>query len=395
MAADEKFCDIPKNCDVKRKFNKENNKSNNKQLLSCLITSGHEINFNRSVTINTTKCKNLEENLADIYFKTSRYKPTKLSKSTLNLSSLRDFIWGINQSSIYSNSIIFDSFRGFDIDLFDSSMMNQSEEMFNKQFDIQIACYECVFEFYKENKKLNSCQEITTQPNSIFQTFSFLNQNLHSLVLSESKSKICPLMFKNYYVAQLYLEGYNSFFSRRVLTFSNETFFPYLDSNILEVDLHIPNVDIDPSLLNPAVFKEIQTVTIVGKVNSINSDFLVKFYKLTAIYFESLYFRSLIHKGGIGWIKSMNKGLKVNLNDSYQLRFFYNLQAKYIFLDCSNTPTIPPLDEVFPDEDFCLYKDFPFRQLINFVQSCYPEDASVIKLSCTLYCYIALYCSVL
>lgn len=59
-----------------------------------------------------------------------------------------------------------------------------------------------------------------------------------------------------------------------------------------------------------------------------------------------------------------------------------------ISFSCQDTFYNERISNVFPDEDFCIYKDFPFNQLVliyQFFQS-YKEDKMKIlnsKLSCT------------
>ena len=60
---------------------------------------------------------------------------------------------------------------------------------------------------------------------------------------------------------------------------------------------------------------------------------------------------------------------------------------KVIQIDCFEYMQEERMSQVFPDEDFCLYYDFPFLQLLLLVQNCYGETFDLVKrtgdLSCT------------
>jgi hypothetical protein len=59
-------------------------------------------------------------------------------------------------------------------------------------------------------------------------------------------------------------------------------------------------------------------------------------------------------------------------------------KTSFIVLDCFNSAN-PKLSDLFPEEDFCLYRDFPFNQLVSIVMLCQSESelASRTKLTCT------------
>jgi hypothetical protein len=95
---------------------------------------------------------------------------------------------------------------------------------------------------------------------------------------------------------------------------------------------------------------------------------------------ESEHFRSLNHVAGIEWIRNINKDLNLNLSDARQI---YENQLKISFIFLAVTPSMA---DVFPDEDFCLYKDFPFNQLVILIHGCISKSvlyADRQKLTCT------------
>lgn len=99
------------------------------------------------------------------------------------------------------------------------------------------------------------------------------------------------------------------------------------------------------------------------KVCTKSTDFLKHFPYFYRLQLEAFYFRKMIHSHGLDWIRSKNADLRVNLSDKMAIfnnrnRIFYiNLRFRYGH----------KMKETFPDEDLCLYKAFPFEQLIYII----------------------------
>ena len=380
----ENYCNIPDKCKILK--TRDLIREDTYKYISCLIQSGSKIGFKKSAT-NDTKinrnCKSLKEIVFDMYFKTSRYYPSKFYKNAVDF---KEFLGFMSENSDVFFKLEFHSFKGFDLNLFDQNDISNK----NYTHTINLACIECVFEFYNEEKRIETCEEMRKAvglngPRSIFQIPSaFLNSIVTELILSEYKTKICPLVFKNLKLEYISIKGYNSFYSRRVLIFSNDT-FSNLNSNINTLFIDIANVNLDLNFLNPSVFGNSQRLELSNKVNSIQSDLFMKMNNISTITIEQEYFRSLIHNGGIEWIKNINKGLNVNISDSNDLKRNSH-HIKYIDIQESYTiVNIAPIDSVFPEEDFCLYKDYPFNQLVYIMKTRIGVSncSSRIKLTCT------------
>lgn len=174
-------------------------------------------------------------------------------------------------------SLEIDSFKGFDLDLYDYSDLNKAIKFENLD---GLICTECLLNFYIGEKQIKSCQDylVLGAIRSIFQLFTELQSEEFyeiketALVLSESRNEICPLAFKNFFTLALYLYGQNSYFSRRVIEFSNEV-FPDLNSTIYHLQIFIENVDIDVKMFNPSVFNQTRLISIKKDIKSIHSDF--------------------------------------------------------------------------------------------------------------------------
>lgn len=204
-------------------------------------------------------------------------------------------------------------------------------------------------------------------------------------MLARNKYKLCPLIFNNVYFNEVYISGENSYFSRSTLSFSNET-FDNLNSSIDTLNVYVDNVDLDFRFLHPSVFQNISALGINSKVRSIQADlFRSAFKSLRQIDCESEHFRSLNHVAGIEWIRNINMDLNLNLSDARQI-YENQLKISFIFLSCYSNAVTPSMADVFPDEDFCLYKDFPFNQLVILIHGCTSKSvlyADRRKLTCT------------
>lgn len=378
-------CKIPDKCYQISLMDNIQNKSF--KGISCFIESGSKIDFNISfIASGSNDCKSLRKKPCEIFFRTSRYRPKKLGKNAFDLVSFSEYL---TSKELWSINIIFDSFTGFDIDLFE---LTQREQMsFSKLGNTKIvACYMCVFDFYKDNKRIESCDEMTAStdlvgPRSILQLFSIIPTSKIQLFLTEFKRRICPLAFKNFFAVEFMLSGSNSYFSQRLLKFANDTTnsSSNLNSYVRDLVLEISNVRVDFELINPMVFEQLNRIYVKGHVDFIHPDLFVKFTFLFEIYIQTEYFKSIMHKGGIGWVKNIKRGLNVNQSDSSSL--WRNLEkTSFISLDCY-TSANPTFLDLFPEEDFCLYKDFPFNQLVWILMVCRSESdlASRTKLTCT------------
>jgi hypothetical protein len=154
--------------------------------------------------------------------------------------------------------------------------------------------------------------------------------------------------------------------------------------------LHFQNIDLDTNFLHPDVFRKLKLIRIIGKVGKIQSDLFIKIKSITIIKLDNLYLRSLIHENGIEWIKNYNKDVNYDLDNftNQSIDYLAN-NMKYIDHNCfkSNDMYTPPLTDIFPDEDFCLYKDFPINQLIVVFENCREkemfENRDTTKITCT------------
>ena len=346
-------CNIPKECNIighsRRQLPTEEKE------IKCLLTSGSQIRFNRSSYPNKSCITNAKE----LIIRPKAEGMLKLSKRMLDLKDLNKFVKAFDASF----QLVFQFFKGFGLNLYDESEMTSPYESGVLNF------HSCVFDFYLGDTKMNSCKDLieatnSTNPRSILQLLTNIYKGDIRIQASETKSRICPLAFKDVNVSRLWVFGENTFFTRSVLSFQSDL-FENLNSTITSVLININNVELDFDLLHPSVFKELVSVFIFGKVKKIHPDLFTILSDVSNIYLKLEYLRSFMHSNGIEWIKSMNKNIRCDLtNRSQILEYMGTNKIKLIHHDCGNNAISPPLIDVFPDEDFCLYKDFPIDQLV-------------------------------
>ena len=384
---------------------------------NCELPMGCEINdihyhvnyFSKEKTaieIQGIRCNVLDENFQFNYSMkyNSTIKPCRIysikRKQTIEFRFHRDFIFGkwfnisnfLNYGSLFRSNINFNfvNLKGFDLNVIDSNF-NPSFRNLTADFFYYFNCINCKIEFYSNGRPIKTCQEITNSINqtsvsimSLFQFSCFLEHpvigNLGPILTlydPHFKSTICPLMFNNSLIYNLnFISLVDTFYKRNILTFENQI-FNNLNSTIKYISIHAENVNIDSSLLHPSVFKRTVEFHLYGKLNRIDEGSIGALKSLNRIIFSKEYFRDMIHKNGIKWISGFNPNLRVNLSNLKDIQNKYGYRKK-LFAECTSYIPEIRLSKVFPDEDFCLYKDFPFNQLV--ILSEFVEREKVYKL---------------
>ena len=225
----------------------------------------------------------------------------------------------------------------------------------------------CNMEFYSNGRLVKTCQEIIDSYQnidsiwSVFQ-FKFLTG---SLIDPLFRTPLCPLLFKNLKAQQLAITGLSyTFYKRNILTFENRT-FDNLNSSILVLTLNkIQNINIDGSLLNPSIFQKLAVISLSGSVNMIDGRSLNALKNIGNIIIAKYNYRDMIHKNGIKWIRDLNPDLDVNFNNFEKLVLTFFVKLKIITIQNVGGQAEIRLSKLFPEKDFCLYKDFPFKQLV-------------------------------
>lgn len=298
---------------------------------------------------------------------------------TISKTDLRYIYFRLKHSSIldrsfdYSNigtyfsdlTLRFRFIKGFDINL----------EFPQKQFNpIDLSFYYSKFDFYSNGSLIKSCAQMKSSKfKSIFNAFSDLAINEINFIMSDYNTKICPLLFANFSFRYLKFDGFiNTFYKTNLLRFS-----PLDQDNIIDInsrieELYLRNpekIDLDSRTLNRLAFKNLGYLYLIGEVVSIETGLFRSFRKLKMIYFDAFCVRKLMHNG-IDWIMDLNFDFRlVNLRNissslfiekSIRLELTVSLEpGQYMVIEHSFTAS-----RIFPDQDFCLYRRFPFDRLV-------------------------------
>src|SRR5579883_1608756 len=107
----------------------------------------------------------------------------------------------------------------------------------------------------------------------------------------------------------------NTYFRTNILRFIRSDID--FKSNITELSINqFFKLDLDTNLLNEKIFGNLRRIYIYnGKLNSIHLDLFKYLNKIRTIKLSYDNFFSICHRQGIGWIKSINSHLNVNLSN--------------------------------------------------------------------------------
>lgn len=275
--------------------------------------------------------------------------------------------------------------KGFDI-------FNYNDLTFQNSTLSTIQLSNSRLDIYNSNRKISSCQEMidlnqTRISISQIPIFYFLKDNGRILIddLQQNEANICPLLFRNKKINRLtFMNMIDTFYKSNILSFSNET-FPMLNSKILRLDLaKVRNINLDLNLVHPSVFNTTSMMGILGEsFISFNSEVFKRLNKLRFIEINPKVFRMINRKQGIEWIRQMNRDLNVSLRN---ISSADNLVPVEICFMAENQPEYL-ISRLFPDEDFCIYVNYPFNQFVI----AYKYELKQELITCT-YFWLAQYC---
>ncbi len=103
---------------------------------------------------------------------------------------------------------------------------------------------------------------------------------------------------------------------------------------------------LDESLLNPFVFEIVQSINLIQTIDSIQADTFKSLTSLSRIYISAYNMRSFFHKIGIEWTLVLQNFSTVEFSDDVTY-------ITFIYVPYS-----------FPNEDLCLFSDWPHQKMI-------------------------------
>ncbi|CAF0715157.1 unnamed protein product [Brachionus calyciflorus] len=167
-------------------------------------------------------------------------------------------------------------------------------------------------------------------------------------------SKTNPCLFQNSLIFKLIFYGLaNNFIKTNIITFLG-SLNSNLNSNISQLELNFFKGVLTKNLLDSHVFKELEVLTIDGILDQISSDALKN---LTKIYLIILKMDEILKffESGTSWMQPINSDIKINLENLDDN--LLNFSARVVKLQFQSF-------EIFTDQVFCLFKNFPHSRLI-------------------------------
>lgn len=258
--------------------------------------------------------------------------------------------------------------QGIAIDL-ESTFRNQIINV-NRHGEIRLINFR--FDLYTRQERLiETCDGLEMHSVNLkgikqfFQLISELGFSIIHLIGTRFQRPVCPLVFKNTRVSQILIGPLiDTFYKRNMLKFGNNSLKYNLYSRIDYLTLlKVFDIVLDSKLIDKFIFGKTLVISVYGYVRKIDNQLFEELSDVKAFRMEKDYFKKLIHRQGIEWIKSMNKNVSV---DSFDSNAIVNHQEQIFVIELTLTIGGSLAQEI-PDRDFCLYLDFPFHQLVFII----------------------------
>jgi hypothetical protein len=220
------------------------------------------------------------------------------------------------------------------------------------------------FEFYLNETELyqDKCEDT-----SMYSSVEILFEEISGLTFRKVNfpKLICPLIFANSQIQLMIFDDItNSYLTRNRLRFSpvNSTF--NLNTIYLRVAKFCVYYDkVNSKMVNMQLFEHVVEMHFTHVVEDIEVDVFKSLKKLKYLHFKLDNFRNFFHQvNGTIWMKNLNEAKKSIMLLRFQHSINYTSFNKIY---------------TYPNEDLCLFKDFPHLNLV------YPIIESGKKLECT------------
>ena len=257
-------------------------------------------------------------------------------------------------------TIMFQNFAGFNYDI----NLTRKNDFPIKNYQIQF--FESKFVFYLNRKIITNetcnVENFNGKTNNYFGSFYIVYFDDFTLY----DTKICPYVFHNSKIADLVLKNIaNSLIFRNKLEFSAlDTFkvdISSINTNFVRLSLVVCFMRIDSNLISKHVFKNIRFLNLIGILYDIQPDLFKNFKQLKYITIQSDANIKDFFNSGLEWVNHLNPKVNINLSSESEIQM---TSTGAVIVEFNQMLTLFKIDYEYPDEDFCLFKDFPFRQLV-------------------------------
>ena len=307
----------------------------------------------------TTSCSPNQYDSDVIQYLSIVAKKNILFENDFNLMGVKNFF---NLSHI-STTFVFSNIKGFNEK---RQLEKSSEQGFKLLNSIQVS--NVIFDFYRRGMLLlaQACsQENFDSKTNFFNSIDLLQLNENSFY----NNKICPYVFMNTKLLQMFFGGIsNSLIFRNRVEFLNINKTKDFDLNIKDFRSLIISMYSDIitlNNLNPFVFKSLKILSIKGNLEFIEENLFENFNQIKYIVIKSDSLMNFFHRG-TKWINSVNKNVNLsiaNQTNFQHITYSYTSRLVYIEFDVQSVLLFNKYYK-FPNEDICLFKDFPHSQLV-------------------------------
>lgn len=302
----------------------------------------------------------------------------KLTKNTIIDQNLQLNTGSFKIPTTYS-LIKFLFVKGFEINAFPKPLISFDSFYF--------IFFESSLSFYSNGHALKTCQNLK-HPRSLFQALNGTKYLSLSFVNSKF-TQLCPLVFSNVRISILNINWLsNTFYKTNILSFFELPGRLSINSSILAFELSCEKITLNHRILNQHVFNQTKELRLTGEIISIDSGTFRSMPNLKYLEIELDIWHRLVQIGGIDWILDLNSNIKVNLNESLNLKAFFS-NFSFVIINAIMRPykktqgiAVPKMKEVLPDEDFCVYVKFPFEQLVIAIHEEFLINKNIDK-TCT------------
>jgi hypothetical protein len=260
-------------------------------------------------------------------------------------------VFGGGQTNFFSINII--QISGIEIYPWNQSKLTNS--VVNTSKTVALAFEQSPIAFYFLNKSVANLEcssdliSTTSKVNSLFNSFL--------VIIFARKNKyptepVCPYSFAHANLGLLgFFDQINSILISNIWQFQidNSTLTTPINSTIYMCYVNGYGFTLDTSLVHPRVFEFLTEVHIYHSIEAIQTDLFKHFTIFESIHFFLDSLRNFFHRVGVNWTIYLAK----------------NALVEFQPLDLNDTGWINGPDYLYPEQDFCLFSQWPIQKLIT------------------------------
>jgi len=184
---------------------------------------------------------------------------------------------------------------------------------------------------------------------------------------------ICPFVFGHFFLKIIRFGSIsNSLLNRNRLNFldideDDSRRFSGIKAHGLEAcTFNLVYDAFDKRIVNKFLFENLTLLVITGIVDRVDEDIFKSLKMLTKVFFSMDNLGDFFHQeNGNKWMRHLNNNVRVNLENLTEIEEKI-LENKLMIISFDPNKALRSFNRVYtyPDEDFCLFKHFPHRNLV-------------------------------